>query len=296
MKKNLFKVSALTLSAALLLTFAACSANTSTTQTPDNNAPASKTQVTSSAVKEVTLDEAINLALEHAKVAKEDAKFTKTQLDNDDKTANYEIEFNAGDKEYDYEVAVSDGRILKSEVEALRSAPASPDNTQASPDASNPTQPATDKENSGYISVDEAKQTALKAAGVTAEDAVFEKAEFDGNDLIPNFDVEFYANGYEYDYEINAKDGKVLASEKEKEAGKSVSATADYITADKAMEIALNHAGFKNADVAVLSATLDADDAIPHYEVEFRAGQHEYEYEISAKSGKVIAADKELDF
>ncbi|MBQ2847268.1 MAG: PepSY domain-containing protein [Clostridia bacterium] len=296
MKKNLFKVSALTLSAALLLTFAACSANTSTTQTPDNNAPASKAQVTSSAVKEVTLDEAINLALEHAKVTKEDAKFTKTQLDNDDKTANYEIEFNAGDKEYDYEVAVSDGRILKSEVEALRSAPAKVDTTKASPDASEPAPSAPAKENSGYISVDEAKQTALKAAGVAAEDAVFEKAEFDGNDLIPNFDVEFYANGYEYDYEINAKDGKVLASEKEKEAGKSVSATADYITADKAKEIALNHAGFKSADVSRLTATLDADDAIPHYEVEFRAGQYEYEYEISARNGNVIVADKELDF
>ena len=68
----------------------------------------------------------------------------------------------------------------------------------------------------------------------------------------------------------------------------------EYISEDKAKSIAYDHAGVKVADVKFSKAELDRDDLIVHYDVEFVAGKYEYEYEINAESGKVIAFDKDL--
>ena len=40
---------------------------------------------------------------------------------------------------------------------------------------------------------------------------------------------------------------------------------------------------------------LDRDDMVVHYDVEFVSGKYEYEYEINAETGKVIAFDKEFN-
>ena len=60
-------------------------------------------------------------------------------------------------------------------------------------------------------------------------------------------------------------------------------------------EEAYDHASVKAADVKFLKAELDRDDMIVHYDVEFVVGDFEYKYEINAKSGKVIASDKEYN-
>ncbi len=68
------------------------------------------------------------------------------------------------------------------------------------------------------------------------------------------------------------------------------------ISAEKAKEIALNHAGVK-ADKAVFETVrLDKEDGVYEYEVDFRVGNIEYDYEINAITGKVLEADKELEF
>ena len=65
----------------------------------------------------ISLDAAIDIAVADAGVARADAKFTEAKLDSDDLVAHYDIEFIAGANEYDYEIAVADGSILKKEVE-----------------------------------------------------------------------------------------------------------------------------------------------------------------------------------
>ena len=94
----------------------------------------------------ISLDAAIDIAVADAGVARADAKFTEAKLDSDDLVAHYDIEFIAGANEYDYEIAVTDGSILKKEVE-----PADP---------SKPSKPQPDV--SGYISIDEAKAIASR--------------------------------------------------------------------------------------------------------------------------------------
>lgn len=290
-KKNIFlKLIAITLIVFSVALVAACG-NGKTVNAELNSA--SGTQATTNKAetsKDITLDKAIEIALKDAGVARENAKFKETGLDSDDKTPHYDIEFVAGNKSYDYEIAVSEGKILTSTNKTFESTVPEEKVTKTDINTASTTKAA-----SGYISVDEAKNAALKDAGIAKENASFEKAEFDGNDLLPHYDIEFNADGYEYDYEIKAADGTVLEKDKEREPeNKPVSTTAtDYISEEKAIEKALDHAGVKLSDAKVVKSNLDSDDIIVHYEIEFVAGNFEYEYEINAKNGNVIAAEKD---
>lgn len=68
-----------------------------------------------------------------------------------------------------------------------------------------------------YIGEDRAKEIALKDAGVSAADATFLHAHLDRDDRIIDYDVEFYYDGKEYDYEINAYTGDILEKSIERE-------------------------------------------------------------------------------
>ena len=67
------------------------------------------------------------------------------------------------------------------------------------------------------------------------------------------------------------------------------------ISAAEAKSIALAHAGLTEAQVKGLRAEYDRDDGRPEYDVEFRVGSMEYEYEIHAETGKILSWDKEID-
>lgn len=71
--------------------------------------------------------------------------------------------------------------------------------------------------------------------------------------------------------------------------------TVASISEDKAKEIALSHAGLSEADVTGLIAKLDYDDGVLSYEIDFRQGNTEYDYEIDAKTGEILSYDKDID-
>ncbi|MBR3781182.1 MAG: PepSY domain-containing protein [Clostridia bacterium] len=258
-----------------------------------NQAQASAPSVKNSEVVSVSPDEAINVALKHAGVARENAvMFGAPSLDEENGKRHYEVEFGYNGFKYDYEVAVDDGSILKAEKEAERVKVSAKESVSANSEVH-----VSKNNNNGYISVEAAKQKALDDAGVKAEDAVFLKAYYDSNDIVPHYEVKFKANGYEYEYEVKASDGSVLEKDvdKERNSGKTSSASKEYISQDKAKSTAFDHASVKAADVKFSKAELDRDDMVVHYDVEFVAGKYEYEYEINAETGKVIAFDKEFN-
>lgn len=69
----------------------------------------------------------------------------------------------------------------------------------------------------------------------------------------------------------------------------------NYITAEQAKSAALSHAGVSANDAIFVKAGLDWDDGKVHYEVEFYAGNTEYDYDIDAVSGAVLSYDREWD-
>lgn len=67
------------------------------------------------------------------------------------------------------------------------------------------------------------------------------------------------------------------------------------ISPDEAKSIALGAAGFGEADVMGLSIELDTDDAVVHYDVDFKNGGIEYSYDVDAASGAIISSEQEAD-
>jgi uncharacterized membrane protein YkoI len=67
----------------------------------------------------------------------------------------------------------------------------------------------------GRVSMEEAKQIALNKAGVTEEEATFTEAKLDHDDSRGEYEFEFFANGKEYDVDVDANTGKVIKFEVE---------------------------------------------------------------------------------
>ena len=62
----------------------------------------------------------------------------------------------------------------------------------------------------GRLTKDEAKKIALDKAGVTAAEATFTKARLDYDDGREEYEFEFYANGKEFDVDVDANTGRVV--------------------------------------------------------------------------------------
>ena len=67
------------------------------------------------------------------------------------------------------------------------------------------------------------------------------------------------------------------------------------LTREEAIAIALKDAGFTQDQVTGLRAEFDYDDSRPEYDVDFRQGRYEYDYEIHAETGKILSRDKDRD-
>lgn len=70
--------------------------------------------------------------------------------------------------------------------------------------------------NSKTLTREEAEAIALKEAGLTAEEITGLHSEYDIDDGVPEWEIDFYSGGWEYDYTIHAENGTVLHSERDK--------------------------------------------------------------------------------
>jgi len=66
------------------------------------------------------------------------------------------------------------------------------------------------------LTAEEAKAIALKHAGFPPEQVRFLRADFDYDDGVPQYEVEFVANGWEYEYDIHAETGEILSFDKDR--------------------------------------------------------------------------------
>ena len=157
----------------------------------------------------ISLREAAEIALEYAEVTAEEAIFDDKDFEVNGGTACYEIEFSANGYEYEVIVNAANGNVINCEKEVdddYRKPQTPPQETKPAE-----TKPAED----GFIGAEAAKEKALTHAGVSADEARFEKTELDKDNGRFKYEVEFEANGFEYDYEIDAESGEVLDFEKD---------------------------------------------------------------------------------
>ena len=140
----------------------------------------------------------------------------------------------------------------------------------------------------------QAKDIALKHAGVSAQQANFTKMKLDRDFGRSEYELEFFVGNVEYDYEIDAADGTVRKFSRETHAaapfqngGQPGQPAQGLIGEQKAMEIALARVpGAKPEHVRKLK--LDYDDGMQLYEGEIFYNFREYEFEIDALTGEVV--------
>lgn len=165
--------------------------------TPAQNSATMQNTVTAPAQTVTgTVDEetAQKIALEHAGVKATDATITKSKLDYEGRRQVYEIEWYAGGKKYDYEIAVDTGEVLSSGYD---------EKTTGWSDS-----------NSVTVSEADAKQTALgRVSGATEKD-IYEW-QFDYDDGRPEYEGKIIYGGTEYEFTIDASSGAVVEWEAE---------------------------------------------------------------------------------
>ena len=68
---------------------------------------------------------------------------------------------------------------------------------------------------SGSVTQEQAQSMALEHAGLTADQVDRLHTEYEVDDHIPRYEVQFDYDGWEYDYEIHAETGEILSYDKD---------------------------------------------------------------------------------
>ena len=171
---------------------------------------------------------------------------------------------------------------------------------------------------SAYIGVEAAKSAAFAHAGLEASQVTMGEVDFDYEDGRMVYELEFYASGAEYEYDIDASTGAVVKSSQEggrTQTGSSTGSsgasgnvpsgagsgtaqseaggTAADIGREAALAAALNHAEVSQDQVYDLEVKQEYDDGRLEYEIEFKTGGWEYEYTISAADGTILDYERD---
>lgn len=152
------------------------------------------------------------------------------------------------------------------------------------------------------ITADDAKRIALAHAKLAEKDVTFVKVELELEDNNRyEYDVDFYSGNVEYDYEIDAVSGAILSADRDIEnyviptqpSTAAANTQTSEISVEKAKQIALSHAGAGSAKFK--KAKLDYENGVKVYDIEFKVGNLEYEYDINVSNGAVISSSVEID-
>lgn len=226
--------------------------------------------------------EAKNIALADAGISSDDISIIRVELDFDHGSFEYEVEFYLEGNEYEYTIDGKTGEIISKDTDYQKSVRVPSKNQQTQLLAEQDT-----------ISLETAKEAALRSAGLSETEVTFTKTKLDREDGILIYEIKFYSAEAEYEYEINAVNSKVVSMETKSyriDSGSSDNSD-KYIGVDQAKSIAVEHAEISGDDAVFSKAKLENDDGRTIYEIEFYCGKIEYEYEIDAVSGNIIKYD-----
>jgi len=177
-----------------------------------------------------------------------------------------------------------------------------------------------------------AKRAAAQHIGVAVEDVLYTHSLLTWDDGKREYEIEFIYNGYEYEFEVSAKDGRITdydkdrldrdeipisadangSTEKQNKPDKNAvpsikeetapaqneaAANENLITKEDALRIALEKAGIgaEEEQLEKLKIELDTDYGKQEYEVDFCFDGYEYEYDIDAVTGSILYSEKEID-
>ena len=229
------------------------------------------------------MEQAQTAALDAANIDAADADISSATLSEVAGVTCYKVEFTSGNHTYAYSINAESGEVLEASYRDKNAAP---------------TDSAQTDTNTSTGAVDEAKaqEIALAHAGVKAADATITKSKLDYDDGRQVYEIEWYANGAKYDYEIDAATGKIVSYDYDAEnytPSQSTNTNANVkISEATAKQIALSSVPGATA-ANIYKFKLDFDDDRWEYEGEIRYGTMEYDFTIDANTGAIIEWDME---
>ena len=242
----------------------------------------------------IPMEEAQEAALKAADIEAADADISATTLSEVAGVACYKVEFTSGEYAYTYTINAETGAVMEMSSQE-QSAQASGTETadSAAPATAQTAAPATAQNETGTGTVDEAaaQKIALEHAGVKETDATITKSKLDYEDGRQVYDIEWYAGGAKYDYEIATDTGEIISSAYEE---KTMGADSKNVTVSEAdaKKTALDRVSGAT-DKDLYEWKLDYDDGRPEYEGKIIYGGTEYEFTIDASTGSVMEWDAE---
>ena len=256
-----------------------------------NQQPSSQAQL-------ISMEAAQEVALKAANIAAEDAAISATTLNEVAGTSCYKVEFTSGDYAYAYTVNAETGAVME-----MSSREKNAVDTQAQTEATVPAADSATTQSSaaataqtvtGTVDEETAQKIALEHAGVKATDATITKSKLDYEGRRQVYEIEWYAGGKKYDYEIAVDTGEILSSAyDEKTSGWSVSNSSNVTVSEAdAKQTALGRvSGATQKDICEWK--FDYDDGRPEYEGKIIYGGTEYDFTIDASSGAVVEWEAE---
>ena len=141
-------------------------------------------------------EEARNIVLQRVGKSSDEVTFTRVRIDRENGVTVYDVYFYDSEKEYELSIDVSTKEIISYKEDYLNN--------------SGNTNTASDQ----YIGVEKAREIVLNHAGLSSSDVRFSKVELDVDYNMATYEIEFYHNYYEYDYEVDAVTGEILQYER----------------------------------------------------------------------------------
>lgn len=291
-------------------------------QTKDMQAANAANTADAASAGEITAEDAKAAALQSAGFTEAEVSRLRVTKDKEHGVKVYEVQFRAGDTEYEYEISAATGEVLAADVDTEKGVhiipgapkkegkqeknnapqqPAKPEKAPSKPESA-PAKPGNaPKEatgaDAGYIDEAAAKAAALAHAGLQEADVVFGKTGLrERNGATAYYKLHFFAGDAEYEYKIDAKTGAVLEFEKEAIAGKPGTTVAGtYVGEDAAVKAALSYAGCAQSDTTGLTVSFDFEKGRAEYEVEWYVARMEYACDVDAVTGKILSFESEMD-
>ncbi len=141
----------------------------------------------------ITEEEVTSIVLQHANIKESLVEHIVTKLEKDNGVMEYEVSFYTADTEYDYDINAATGEVVSYDYEIRAN---QSQTTQGE-----------------YITQEQAKTIALSDANMSENEVSYIKVEFDIDDGIPEYEVEWWIDKTEYQYTINAIDSTILSRE-----------------------------------------------------------------------------------
>ena len=246
---------------------------------------------------QITEEKAKSIALDHAGVKSDDVSYIYSELDYEKGQQIYNVEFmTKAYDEYDYEILTENGTILAADYEKK-------------------SRPLNGNNSGKEITMDQAKETAIKDAGLQPEQVSFLKEKTDWDDGIKIYEIEFYTDTYQkYDYDLDAKTGEILAWDFDADSAyarqdavlkntqkapnafenkKQNESASTPLTLEEAKAAALKKANLNDNQVTWGPVYKEHDDGRLIFKGEFYYNILEYEFEMDVATGRIVDWDVE---